>query len=243
MTVQLTNSVRASDEVPSPKSEQMVYELGAEDSWSPFSNPDGTGISNTIVKEAFRAEGVQVAFKVGPYARLLRLVETGDLVGLFNVTREPSTESKYLFGREKLFRAKTAYYHHVDRPLTVSAYDQLQNGEMIGMILGYEYGPFILQNSNVQKIRVNRQENLILMLERGRIDAAILFDAIAAIQLEKSNTTGIIKRAFDGQHSDIYVAFSRLHPDAEYLLEKLDAGLRKLQMSGRIKELMPTSTE
>ncbi|MFC7049318.1 substrate-binding periplasmic protein [Emcibacter nanhaiensis] len=217
--------------------------LGAEDSWPPFSNADGTGLSNSIVREAFGLRGIKVLFQVAPYARLLRMTEQGEIVGLFNVTKEPSTEKVYHFGKQRLFRATTGYYYHVGQPLKAGNFRELVNNERIGLMLGYEYGPFILQNDKVRTVRVNSQENLVHMLQRGRLDAVIMFDAIAEVVLAKTQAQQEIRRAFDGEHSDIYVAFSRKHPEAGMLAEELDAGLIALRESGRLAEILRGQAE
>lgn len=212
--------------------------LGAEDSWPPFSKEDGTGLSNQIIAEAYATQGINVSFTVAPYARQLAATKAGTLVGVFNVTKEPSTESTFLFCEEKLFTATTAYFYHEDAPLKAHSYQELRSGEKIGMIIGYEYGPYIIENPNVKKYRVAKQQNLIKMLLNNRLDGVIMFDAIAQYTLPQIEGSEKIKRAFDGEHSDIYVAFSKSHEDAPYFCKMLDAGLKSLKEKGRIKEIL-----
>ena len=213
--------------------------IGAEDSWPPYSRADGTGISNTIVQEAYNAVGIDVHFRVAPYARLLREVKQGALLGLFNVSREQSTEESYSFGEERLFQAKTFYYHNIRRPLKAKNLSELDNHERVGLILGYEYGSKILDNTRVVITRVSHQKSLIRMLIYNRIDTAIMFEAIANETFPNVNGSEIIEKAFEGEHSNIYVAFSPKFPNMKYYRDKLDEGLRILKSKGRIKELLP----
>lgn len=222
--------------VTSVKAEEIV--LGVEDSWAPYSKADGTGLSNRLVIEAYKAVDIDVTLKIAPYSRLLHEVANGRLLGLFNVTKEDSTEDIYHFGEEKLFLARTYYYHHKDKPLKASKMRDLQNLERVGMIIGYEYGPFILQNENVTPVRVRSQDQLIRMILRDRLDTAIMFEAIASDLLPTIKGGEKIEKAFEGQHSNIHVAFSKTYPKHEEYARKLDEGLRILLRNGRWDEIL-----
>ena len=218
------------------KSNEIV--LGAEDSWAPYSTSDGTGYSNTIITEAYALEDVSVVFRVDAYSRLLRDVEKGSLLALFNVTKEPSTENVYLFGEEKLFQARTYYYQSVLNPLRAKNLYGLQNGEKVGLIIGYEYGPTILENKNVTIYRVRSQDQLVRMIMRKRIDTAIMFESIANEVLPTIKGSHIVEKAFEGEHSNIYVAFSKQREESAKYAALLDRGLRKLKKSGRWDEIL-----
>lgn len=212
--------------------------LAAENSWPPFSKADGTGLSNQIIREAYKSQGIDVKYVVAPYARQLVATQNGTYVGVFNVTKEPSTLIKFRFCKERLFKATTAYYINEDKPLNAKAFTDLNAGERVGLIIGYEYGPYILSNLRVEKHAVSNQTALIRMLLAGRLDTVIMFDAIAQYTLPKIPNSHKIKRAFDGEHSDIYVAFSKQHKDALYFCEKLDKGLQTLKANGRLEEIL-----
>lgn len=212
--------------------------LAAENSWPPFSKADGTGLSNQIIGEAYKSQGIDVKYVVAPYARQLIATQNGTYVGAFNVTKEPSTERKLMFCNERLFKATTAYYINEDSPLNASRYQDLKAGHRVGLIIGYEYGPYILTNNHLEKHLVSNQTALVKMLLAGRLDSIIMFDAIAQYILPTIANGDKIKRAFDGQHSDIYVAFSKRHKDAPYFCEKLDKGLKLLKENGRLQAIL-----
>ncbi len=180
-------------------------------------------------------------YYVAPYARLLKEVEEGRLLGAFNVTREPSTAARFHFCKEKLFSATTAYFHNTDRPLKARQFTEVGGGKRVGMIIGYEYGPYILNNKDILPIRVASQESLINMLIRKHVDAIIMFDTIANQTLPRVPGSEKIARAFDGETSDIYVAFSRNHPDTKRYCRLLDTGLVRLKQQGRIDAILTQS--
>ncbi|MGL5358725.1 MAG: amino acid ABC transporter substrate-binding protein, partial [Shewanella sp.] len=90
-------------------SHQLIT-LAAEDSWPPFANHLGQGISHRLIKAAFRQSNIEVSSLVVPYARALMMAEKGRVDGVFNVTREASTEGRFVFGRIPLFKATASFY-------------------------------------------------------------------------------------------------------------------------------------
>ena len=58
----------------------------AEDAAEPFSRADGTGYANDVVKAAFHAVGVEIAFDVVPYARCKKDAEDGKIAACFSMS-------------------------------------------------------------------------------------------------------------------------------------------------------------
>lgn len=77
------------------------------------------------------------------------------------------------------------------------------------------------------------------MLRLGRIDSAILFDAVAKHTLKAmSLTESSIRKGPLNHVSDIYVAFSRSHKQAQYFADKLDQGLLLIKKQGDYDSLL-----
>lgn len=212
--------------------------LGAENDWVPYSNEDGTGMSNDIVRSAFKAVGIDVEFRVAPYNRLLKGVQEGTLLGAFNVPREPSIENLYLFGKTALFTARSAYYQNRNRPLSATRKEELKNNEKVGVVFEYGYGDFFSKNDRIQKIAVKSDVLNLRKLAKGRIDTTILYEKTAAKLIKENHLTNKIEKAFDSETADIYVAFSKQFPKAQYYAEKLDAGLAKIKADGTYKAIL-----
>ena len=160
--------------------------LGAENDWSPYANPDGTGMANEIVAAAYKFVGVEVSFKVGPYNRLLKEVKDGAILGVFNVPRESAIEKIYIFGNTPLFIAHSAYYHNTGNPLSAGKKEDLVHGEKIGVVFDYGYGDFFSKNDRIVKIPVRSDLLNLRKLARGRLDATILYEKTAKKLLLKT---------------------------------------------------------
>ena len=227
---------------PADDGKQQSIVLAVEDSWPPYSNQKGEGLSTKILQQAFSSVGINLMTKVYPYARVLAEVEKGILVGGYNVTRQSSTEEKYLFGKQPLLDA-TASFYFANQDATVKNYrdiSDIPDGTSIGVIIDYEYGNTFEQHKHRFKlVAVSQQTQIINMLQMGRIDGAVLFDAVAIYTLK---TMGLEANAlFKGplnHTSNIYVAFSKSHSRAQYFADKLDQGLLKLKKTGEYEKLL-----
>jgi polar amino acid transport system substrate-binding protein len=212
--------------------------LAVEDAWEPYANPDGTGMSVDIVRAAFKSVGIEVTFEVIPYARLLQEVQAGNYIGGFNVAREPSREDAFLWGNEMLFLARAHYYHYRSRLLEASSAKELRHGEKVGVILGYEYGEHFHTNTGISKVWGKRHDQIIRMLQAGRVDSVILFEKTANLFLAEMNLLNEVFAAFPSEPSRIYVAFSRQHPQAGHYLAKLDEGLARIKANGEYQAIL-----
>ncbi|MFK0570012.1 substrate-binding periplasmic protein [Endozoicomonas sp.] len=213
--------------------------IAAEDSWPPFSDQSGNGVSRALVTAALAREGVQAKIFVVPYARALNDTETGKVNACWNVTRQPSTEKQFIFGEEALLTARASYFYAPDSDLDFTSVESIPDQTRVGVIIDYEYGSSFSQHQQRFKLtRVNSQAQLIKLLLSKRIDVAIMFDEVAQYTLQ---TVGIPASAIiKGQQnhvSDIYVAFSRKYKESRALAAKLDKGLRALKASGEYERL------
>lgn len=212
--------------------EPTVVTLAAEDGWAPYSNADGSGMSNELVIAAYRAVGIEVKLQVRPYARVLAEVEAGQWIGGFNVSREHSTEQRFLWGEQPLLMSRWVYYQAAARPLQAKSQAELRNGERIGCIIGYEYGDGFASNTRIQKQCVNSHEQNIQKLLAGRLDAMLFAEKTGRKVLHEKKLAEQIKPAFIASELPAYVAFSRQHAQADYFRKKLDEGLTIIRANG-----------
>jgi len=216
--------------------------LAVEDSWPPYADANGQGISTDILKQAFNSVGIKLITRVYPYARVLDEVKKGTLVGGYNVTRQASTDKLYLFGQQALLQAAASFYFSPENK-AAQKYQSIADipaGTSVGIIIDYEYGDLFEQHKNrFKEVKVSSQEQVINMLRLGRIDSAILFDAVASHTLKTMELPeGSIQKGPLNHVSDIYVAFSRAHKQAQYFTDKLDQGLFVIKKNGQYDNLL-----
>jgi polar amino acid transport system substrate-binding protein len=216
--------------------------LAVEDSWPPYADDHGQGISTNILEQAFASVGIKLIVKISPYARVLNEVEKGILVGGYNVTRQASTEEQFLFGEQAILLAPASFYFSNDnhQARQYKSIADIPDGTTIGLIIDYEYGDEFEKNKHrFKQVRVSKQEQIINMLRLGRIDGAIMFDAVAKYTLKSMDLAEASLQKGPLNHtSHIYVAFSRSHNKAQYFADKLDQGLTNLKESGQYQQLL-----
>ncbi len=201
--------------------------LAVENSWPPYADQHGNGISKAIIKQAFKSVDVPVKFVTVPYARALLMAESGDVHGAFNVTRQKDTESRFLFGNEVLLQAQASHFYPKDSNLIHKTIASIPYGTSIGLIIGYEYGnEYEKYRFRFKEVRVSTQKQIIGLLLNKRIDMAIMFDEVARHILQKLKLKqSVIQKGSVNHISDIYVAFSRKKSDIEVLIKQFDEGL------------------
>lgn len=214
--------------------------IAAENSWPPFSDQRGKGISRRLVDAALQTQGISTRYSVVPYARVLHAIAVGDVDAGFNVTRQKTTEAQFLFGSRPLLQASASWYFRPDAAMQYHHFDDLPSGIKVGLIIDYEYGDeFELHRQNFSEFRVSSQQQLIKMLLHQRVDAIVLFDRVADYRLDSMGLPpDTLARGFQNHISDIYVAFNRDNPRSPEFAHKLDLGLEIIQNNGLYQILL-----
>lgn len=230
-----------------PAATKVEVCLGVEDSWRPYANKQGKGLSTDIVKAAFAAVGQKVSISVRPYARVLRDLEAGILDGGYNVTRQASTEKRFVFGQHPILTASASFYYAsntsdytADPAKSYATAKDIPNKARVASIIDYEYGDvYESQRKRFQEVRVVRQQQIIRMLLAHRVDVGIMFDRVAEYTLaDMKLPESVLSRGAVNHTSDIYVAFSRKSPNAEKYAVLLDKGLEEIRANGVYDDLM-----
>lgn len=206
---------------------QPSITLAVENSWPPYANQYGDGLSKQILQKAFANQGIQVSFVTVPYARALHLTEIGKVDGAFNVTKQTSTIEKFSFGQEPILVASASYYYPINSKFNYKSVADIPSGTTVAVILGYEYGnDYELNKHRFDEVKVSSQEQIIKLLLRNRADMAIMFDEVAKYHLTKMQLTehAIIKGELN-HTSHIFVAFNK-DKALQTVIEKLDKGLK-----------------
>lgn len=176
-----------------------------------------------------------------PYARALSYIEHGKIIAAFNVPLDIQSREKYILGREKLFDAVSAYYYNSENIEVLSNREELVNHEVIGVVRGYGYGDHYLALvrdglifEEVSSSEIANLRNLSL----GRIDYTILYDKTANILVRQLKLESNIKFGFENETTEIYLAFSRLHPKGKHYSEVFDLGMRRIRRNGVYHKIM-----
>lgn len=222
-----------------PTDDSVRIRLGAENSWPPYSNAQGEGISTDLIRAAFAKSGLTPILQVLPYARVLHDLQSGKIDGGYNVTLQSTTQDKYIFGQVPLLRVEAYWFFIPGMHPTIKSITDIPDRFRVGVIRDYEYGD-IYENHRHRftEVQVSQQSQIIRMLKQGRIDGAIMFEREADFVLKEMNVNAaIFDKRFLNHSGDVYVAFSHKSPRARWLAGQLDKGLNELKQTGEYDQL------
>jgi polar amino acid transport system substrate-binding protein len=212
----------------------------AEDDWYPYSaKSDGGahGIAVDIVRAAFKAEGVDVAFDVMNYDRGMELVREGEALGCFDAPRTHEIEESYLWHDKALFPARSFFYAPSDYQGIISNLQGVA-GKKVGFTQGYGYGDAVDSDQKMIKEYSLNDKTLIRKLMAKRLDFIVLFEKVANYLVPQMDVVGKIKPVSRADSIDIYVAFSKRHPEGKKYRDIFSSGFRKIEEDGTYQKIL-----
>ncbi|WP_054284653.1 substrate-binding periplasmic protein [Gulbenkiania mobilis] len=225
-----------------PARTAQTLTLAVEDDWFPYAaerNGQPEGFAVDVVREAYRAVGVDVTLKSMPYARCMRVVRYGHMAGCFNSLKDASTVRFYLFHNTPLFVADIGIYRQTGaplrRPLTVNSLE----GKRVGLTNGYTYGDAVERSVAFRKEYALSDLQNLRKLAAGRLDYVLMYSRVMdhLVGRHVLEFRGRFQRVGTAIENPLYVTFSPRHPQGEWAMEQLDAGLAVLHRSGRYHQL------
>jgi polar amino acid transport system substrate-binding protein len=211
----------------------------AEDAASPWSNRDGTGYANDLVRAAFEAAGVAIDLTVVPYARCKTLVKQGSAVACLSMSDDLDKAKLVRFSDKPLFSVTPRFYFNVRRAPRARSVEQLSAGMRVGIVLGYEYPPFVAQLAARGVVLENGRSDVanLRKLAVGRLDfALVMTDEMRSEELIQAQA-GVkeIGFAFQSTPMGSYIGFSVLHPDGDTQRRNFNAGFQAIHDNGTRK--------
>jgi polar amino acid transport system substrate-binding protein len=212
--------------------------IAVEDDAAPWSQRDGTGFANDIVRAAFKAAGSEIELSVVPYARCKDMAIRGKAVACFTMSWVPELDGKIVFAQKPLFRCSVDYFVSSKHPLKANSEEVIPKGTVIGIVIGYEYPPslYALKEKGIVVLEESESEELNLKkLALGRIDAALVTHnetKPAELLLARAGVTRQVRRTFRSGVNDSFIGFSTKHPDGMKALEKFNEGYRIITANG-----------
>jgi len=209
-----------------------------EDAAPPFSQADGTGFANDVIKAAFRASGVNVTLDVVPYARCKKTVEDGKVAACASMSWYQEVETKVMFSSAPIFVVYADIFYRKSSP-RIARMTDIKPGSSVGIINEYEYPESIYELGRrgvIFQTSPNDDANL-KMLARGRLDAVVVMTNDLEPQAQKVITAGVapdIEYGFRGGSEDSYIGFSKKHPLGDAARQQFDAGYKKILADGTL---------
>jgi ABC-type amino acid transport substrate-binding protein len=224
--------------VSSPRGgERETIDIGVEDAAAPWSQADGTGYANDLVRAAFDAMDVDVRMHVLPYARCKQHVVNGELIACVSMSPAPELRGVVRFSAKPLFVFACEFYENPARPFP-GRIDDFPAGTTVGTVLGYEYPPEMLaslrRRGAVLEPAATEEINL-RKLAAGRIVAAVVNrDGVKSADwvVVRAGVAGRVRPVFSIGEMPAYIGFSMAHPGGAALADRFDVGYARVIESG-----------
>lgn len=225
----------------SPPLQAEALRIGAEDDWYPYTAlKDGKvqGMSVDIVNAAFAATDTQVELAPYPYARCMQMARNGELIACFNTAPDAQIVANYQLPQSPLFSDDILLWARNEQATPVSALEQLA-GKKVAVTIGYEYGSRFDSDEQLQRVKVRKDLNGFLMLQRQRVDYFVAYRGTAN-QLFHDNPAlaGQFTPVYTVHQPQLFLSFSRQNPAAAELLQRFDQGMQLIHNNGRYQQII-----
>jgi ABC-type amino acid transport substrate-binding protein len=214
-----------------------TIDVGVEDAAAPWSQADGTGYVNDLVRAAFDAVGIEVRLHVLPYARCKQHVVNGELVACVSMSPAPELRGVVRFSAEPLFVFTCEFFEN-PRSALPRRIEDFPRGITVGTVIGYEYPPEMIERLARRGAVLEpapTEETNLRKLAAGRIAAAVVNrDTVKSSDwvAERAGVRGRVRPVFNIGRMPGYIGFSRVHPQGRALADRFDRGYARVIASG-----------
>lgn len=216
------------------------------DEWCPFNCTPGAkpGYGIEVAAEIFARAGHRIDYGLAPWGRSLEDCQHGAIDAVIGA--DPVDGAHLLFPQEPIGVWDTIFVVPKGQPWRYAGAESLPKLKL-GGIIGYNYrepvGSYVEANkadrSRVDLVgsRQPLEQNLRKLLA-GRIGATMETRAVLDYKLRELNLLGAVDFAGGTDAGPIYVAFSPKNPKSREYADLLDAGIREMRASGRLKQIL-----
>jgi len=237
VTTVLLAAMGTAPAAPTPASAPVQpVELMVEDGAAPWSDQEGKGYANDLVRAAYAAVHVRLTLRVVPYARCKAYAMQGQVAGCFSMSDSPELKGAVVFADAPLFQVTPRFYTNPARPLRATSVRDFPAGTRLGVINGYEYpaevrllgergvvlDPANSETANLKKLAAGRLDAALIMTDRIKTDGVMLKEA----QAER------MVFLFAASAMGSYLGFSVRHPDGERARALFNEGYRIISANG-----------
>lgn len=210
--------------------------LVGEDDWYPYSGLKAGklhGFAVDVITAAYAAMNIKVRYLAAPYARCLKLVETGQELGCFDSLNEAKLNEHFLFHQVPIFEAEIGIYAAADSSQSGLRASDL-SGQRVGLTHGYTYTDVIDNDHSIVREMAPSDYSNLRKLALKRSDYSLVYTRVVDYlsALYPQELQGKIKQVGTLSVDKLYVSFSKRRPEAARYASLLDQGLLKIRKNG-----------
>jgi polar amino acid transport system substrate-binding protein len=193
-----------------------------------------TGLYVEIFEEIAERLGWEVHYREAPFRRVLRMVQQGE-VDVMLGPLETEERSELIEFVAPAFPPERRLFFYLNKEHRIDRYADLY-GRAIGVLEGASYFPRFDDDEDLLKEPAPRYENLMLMLQKGRVDVVIAPELVGLYTVEKLGLDVEVSPFFvPGERS--YIAVAKNSPVIQYA-DDIRAALKLIEMEGIHEDLV-----
>ena len=193
-----------------------------------------TGLYVEIFEEIAERLGWEVHYREAPFRRVLRMVQQGE-VDVMLGPLETEERAELMEFVAPAFPPERRLFFYLNREHRIERYADLY-GRAIGVLEGASYFPRFDDDEDLLKEPAPRYENLMLMLQKGRVDVVIAPELVGLYAVEKLGLDVEVSPFFvPGERS--YIAVAKNSPVIQYA-DDIRAALKLIEMEGIHEDLV-----
>ena len=193
-----------------------------------------TGLYVDIFEEIAERLGWEVHYREAPFRRVLRMVQQGE-VDVMLGPLETEERSELMEFVAPAFPPERRLFFYLNKEHRIDRYADLY-GRAIGVLEGASYFSRFDDDEDLLKEPAPRYENLMLMLQKGRVDVVIAPELVGLYAVEKLGLDIEVSPFFvPGERS--YIAVAKNSPVIQYA-DDIRAALKLIEMEGIHEDLV-----
>lgn len=210
--------------------------------WAPHTSKDDPNgkLSEVLVTEAFKLEGMDVEFHYFPWKRSYQAVLNGEYDGTFPWLATEKHSTEMLPHNEPLVQQTEVFFHRKDRNFDWESMDDLKQYR-VGGSNGYAHVE-MLTNAGVEvDVGTNDTVNYRKLLD-DRIDVfpadLLVGNHLLQTDFSDEDTAKLTYHSKPLSEGDMFILFSRQTANGQALADTFDRGLKALKDNGRYDEII-----
>ncbi|PPI83693.1 ABC transporter substrate-binding protein [Marinobacter maroccanus] len=193
-----------------------------------------TGLYVDIFEEIAERLGWNVHYREAPFRRVLRMVQQGE-VDVMLGPLETEERAELMEFVAPAFPPERRLFFYLNKEHRIERYADLY-GRAIGVLEGATYFSRFDDDEKLLKEPAPRYENLMLMMQKGRVDVVIAPELVGLYTIEKLGLDVEVSPFFvPGERS--YIAVAKNSPVLQYA-DDIRAALKLIEMEGIHEDLV-----
>lgn len=194
------------------------------------------GYSWDILRESYQAMGYTIELFISPWVRSYKAFNDGKFDIIFPTGKNSQREKVFDYSKSSVNHANFVIYVNKNSKVRWNGLSSIY-GKTIGVKSAYNYGDEWAKEDKINKENVVYMLQGFKMLKAKRFDGFLGYEYNCDLILKENGMENDFKKLAIIGSSDEYLVALKSNKRGKKLLKDFDEGKKKLEKSGRLKEI------